>query len=404
MSLPLDDLEPFRLRGDAEAAAALEDVLSRLTPDEAAKLLQTLGRWDPSKSPNSLPPPVRDYVLQPFERLPGWVDEARILDAQQAYSDRHALRARIVLAAFSLPVLYIHPEIALSLAGTGQLLLHVRRRLKDTQAYIDAVMTPGSLRPGGAGQRWIRKVRLTHALMRKRLLDENGHAAAGEGWHGCQAVYDACTRGLQVRIDAAVDDPMPLDQVEQAFVLQTFGWAIVDGLRKMGWGMSRAEAADHVHVWSAIGHMMGIDEALLPRGKTALADARRLFERVRDAQLARGDPLGPVADDQRDTWLAGRLLTGAWLTILVQIQRERTPERMRMWLVRLPWLDEALQQLPRVLIRRLCGVRAARHLRISRVPLLHWLVCRLALLLVDVRKLAADERTPSAGELSGAAR
>lgn len=390
MPVQKGDLEYFRTRGDADADQALIGILERLDEGERRNLMKTLGRWDPSHRLDELPQPVRDYVALPFD-LPAWITDARIEQAQSAYVAKHASGGRIVLAAFSLPILYIEPEISFTLATTGQLLMHVRRRLEDTQGFVDAVMTPGSLRREGVGQRWVRKIRLTHAIIRKAMRDQTSH--------GLTALWGA---ELRQRVRGPVDDKMPLDQVELALVLQTFSWVMVDGLRKMGWPMSEAESIEHVHAWSAIGWMLGVDERLLPRGNAAVSDAESLFVLIRDDLLSHGDPLGRDTEDRNDTALSGRLLVAAWITILVQIQRERIPPNFRWWLETFPRLDEALQQLPRLLIRRLCGDEAARYLRIGHLGLLDHLACLVALALIDGRTLATGVETSSMDLFSGA--
>jgi hypothetical protein len=279
------------------------------------------------------------------------------------------------------------------------LLLHVRRRYKDTHGFVTSVMKPGSLQAGGAGQMWIRRVRLTHAAVRRAMREKSKPAQPQPFralWHSLDLVE------LQLRGLGAVKDEMHLDQIELALVLQTFAWCMVEGLGKMGWGMSRAEAADHVHAWSAIGWMMGIDQALLPRGAKAVAEAENLFVLIRDYFLRPGDPLGRDPDDGNDTKLAGRLLVAAWITFLVQVQRESTPENLQGLLRTFPRIDEALQQLPRILVRRLCGDEAARYLRIGHAGLFDRFICWLALLLIDVRGIAAQVDVPPNDALSAA--
>jgi hypothetical protein len=292
------------------------------------------------------------------------------------------------MAVYSLPILYLHPGIAFTLAGTGQLLQHVRRRLEDTKAFTNAVMTPGALQPGGAGQLWIRKVRLMHALVR-RMMSPQQDADAQE-----KAKVDAVSearrvyRDMRAQAKGGFTDKVPVDQIEMAFTLQSFAWAIVDGLRKMGWGMTQAEALHHVHAWSAIGYLMGIEKPLLPAGPDAVREAEGLFCLIRDDLLERGDPFQPKPGDQDDAFMSGRLLVAAWITMLVEFQREWYPPPLQHFLGMFPWVDEALQQLPRILIRHLCGTQAARSLRIGHAGLIDQFICALVPFFYDLRKLA----------------
>jgi len=392
MPIKEEDLERFRSIGDSEADTALAEILVILggyePPLRLRDVIIKLGQWDPSQHQVSeLPKPIADYVSLPFDDLPPWIDPVRVERAQAAYTERHLSGARIVLGFYSLPIVYVHPEISLTLTTTAQLLLHVRRRYTDTQAFTEAVMKPASLKPGQRGQLWIRRVRLTHAAA--RLARRNA-----------QTPLDLPE--MQLRVLGRVEDKMPLDQVELSLVIQTFAWVVVDGLREMRWAMGRGEAADHIHAWSAIGAMMGIDEKLLPRGANEVLEAENLFVLIRNCFLRAGDPLGRDAGDHHDTRLAGRLLIAAWITFLVQVQRENVPEDLRDRLTKCPRLDEALQQLPRILIRRLCGDEAARYLRIGHAGWFDRFVCWVAMILRDPREIPVSIDPPPNDAFSGA--
>jgi hypothetical protein len=407
MARAIPDLTRFRVRGDPEADEALRNILQELDKippktqgDEP--LSKTLGKWDPSYGTmHKLPKPVQDYLKLPYDDLPKWIDLDRVERAQEMFKP-HAAGARIVLATYSLPILYLHPEISLTLSGTGRLIGHVRDRVNDTLSFFDAVIKPGSLRPGGLGLLWLRKLRLLHALIRGQRKPHTARSITGGNVDNVSSLKmnPISKDRLRVWLEYGATDVMPLDQVELALVLQTFGWVMVDGLAKMGWKMRRSDSTEHIYAWSVIGHMLGIETELLPGSSEHAIDARQLFEHLREEMLALGDPFDKKDDDGR---LQGHLLTAALVTLLIQVQRETTPPALIKWLVCLPFLDEALQHLPRILMRRLCGVRAARRLRLGRAPLLYWLICRLALALLDIRKLASEHKPkPSGSELAGA--
>lgn len=376
MPLTKEQLDKFRLQGDDEAARDLAAIRSTLSEKQYGDLPMILGRWDPSQPDDVLPPAVRDYVRKPFDGMPGWISSTSINAAQKNYTTDHLAGGRFVLGTYSLPILYIDPEIATTLQESEQLLAHVRRRLEDTLAFFESVMSPGSLDAGGLGLKWIRRVRLTHAVARDLVLNGRHRIAFSD-------------------VVGPVPNTMPLDQLELALVLQTFSWVMIDGLDKMRWPMPSDQHADHVHVWSAIGWMLGIDELLLPHGTQAVADAQGLFEQLRDEQLQRPIPMTKNPKDPGDTWMSGRLLTAALLTMLVQLQRENIPVKWHPLLKCWPSLDEAVQQLPRILVRRLCGISAARCLRVSRAPLLQLLICEIARMVIDLRKIAATAQTKS---------
>ena len=79
------------------------------------------------------------------------------------------------------------------------------------------------------------------------------------------------------------------------------------------------------------------------------------------------------------------MLASALLAALTEIQRHAVPPDLRKLIEKLPWLDSAVQNTPRMLVRKLCGAPAADMLHIGRGPLLYWLVNFVALKMQDLR-------------------
>lgn len=75
------------------------------------------------------------------------------------------------------------------------------------------------------------------------------------------------------------------------------------------------------------------------------------------------------------------------VTVLTEMLRERVPPYRR-WVQAWPFIDRALQPLPRSVIRRLCQANIANYLRVSRAPFFHWLVGWVALRIIDVDAVA----------------
>ncbi|NRD43298.1 oxygenase MpaB family protein [Corallococcus exiguus] len=145
----------------------------------------------------------------------------------------------MVLGSYSLPLAYA--------AGHGVQVVYRSRRLKDdpirrlcdTAQMVMNVMLPGELEEGGLGWIATRKVRLIHALVRRRVqLD------AGNPWRS--------------------DWGLPINQEDQAGTLLTFSIATLHGLRRMGAPVTSAEADAYIRAWSAIGRLLGVDPSLLP--------------------------------------------------------------------------------------------------------------------------------------------
>jgi hypothetical protein len=121
-----------------------------------------------------------------------------------------------------------------------------------------------------------------------------------------------------------------------------------------------------------------------------VGDAQKLFEMLRQEWLDRGDPLPEPGMSPQPGVEEGRLLMAALMVVLVDVLRENIPGPLRGLVAGWPWLDLAIQDLPRTLVYKLAGTPTARLLHVAPAPLLHWIVCRLLILVIDLRKLKAD--------------
>jgi hypothetical protein len=359
---------------DARVAA-----LAGTDPDRAvervANLLDAMLRWKPGAGS---PPLEAKAILDEASPLPDWAVEhgglARLRRAQCAFVEREAA-AFIVLGFASLPACYAHPEVAELLASTGRLAVQVFRRLRETADFVSAVTRKGAFEPGGLGLLWCRKVRLVHSLMRFLARHQPPEQASPTG------------RELQdflLRRAFAENDPEPIDQTELAFVLQTFAYLGVRGLRTLRIQLTRTESEDLLFLWCVVGHHLGIEYELLPvsiagKGRRPLETASRTIYETLDARNLR-----------RRRPDSGRLLTAALLVTMQGVMLRTIPKvgglRRRAtrtsplhWSPRpvARWVDvrvaEIVSSAPRSFLRRLLGRRHARLLGVDRAPLLHHL-------------------------------
>lgn len=140
--------------------------------------------------------------------------------------------------------------------------------------FIDHVLTLPLDGPG-KGWQWLRKVRLMHALM--RVVVRKGrpnptstvdpmvsHAAS------TLELFSGPLSVLQRHLETKGTSPgVVINQLELAFVFLSFSWVIVDGLARLGHPMPVSQTDDYSYTWVAVGHMVGIDTALLPRARDA---------------------------------------------------------------------------------------------------------------------------------------
>lgn len=155
----------------------------------------------------------------------------------------------VALACLSLPLIYSWPVGNKPLALSGELVHHAGPRLKQTTQFVYAVSQPGAVRRDGAGFRLIVRVRLMHAQVR-RLLRVSGEWQE-EAWGA------------------------PIDQCHMAGTNLLFSLGALQALERIGYLFNETERAAVLHLWRAIGWMMGIDAELLPAEE---AEAMRLLD------------------------------------------------------------------------------------------------------------------------------
>ena len=298
-------------------------------------------------------PDVPGGVAQPLEAfvragmgLPAWADAAKIARAEALFFDYGMLSCTLLFCA-SLPECYVMPDLAAVLHVAGQLEEHIEYRIRATAAMIFPVMMRGGLTSlEGTGLAQILKVRLIHATIRYLILRGNP-AQAGtrvvipplpatlppggpSGMH--QALF---AQGWNTGADG-----LPCNQEELGYTLLTFGYVFLRSLRKLGLGLSASDEQAYLHAWNVMGHVLGIEGALMPE---SMAQAEAMFTQLQ----ARG---------RREPWLPDpRAALGR---DLMQTMEAVIPLRM-------------LRPFPVLMTRYLCGGATARDIGIDqRVGLL----------------------------------
>lgn len=130
------------------------------------------------------------------------------------------------------------------------------RRIAETAQFVLYAMSPGGLSARGRGIRAAQKVRLIHAVIRYYLRQQ--------GW------------------DAARFDE-PINQEDMAGTLMSFSALVLEGLQRLNVHLTDVEKEAYVHCWRVIGHIMGLDDDLLPNNAT---DALALGHAILDHQIA----------------------------------------------------------------------------------------------------------------------
>jgi hypothetical protein len=308
-TIPWSDafLDQMRLHTDPIADEIVSRIKDRYGPQEAKRLFELLIR-NIELPLEELPPEVEEYLSE-TERLPDWVDPAKVELAHALFRD-HGPKFLVFLYYKSLPLLYCCKNGAQVLAQTSRLSHNTEditiftRRIAETGQFLIEVMTEGGLQPGGRGIEAIQKVRLIHAAIRNFIPAER---------------WDTIQLGL------------PINQEDMAVTLMTFSVAVTDALQQFGVPESEERLEAYVHCWAGIGALLGIDHRLLPEN---LSQARELLATILRRQS------GPSE--------SGRLLADA----LVQFAERTLP-------------NERLDDAPRTLIRYLIGPERAQMLGIT---------------------------------------
>ena len=317
----------------------------------------TLARWQAMPGPvpgaagtvdQSMADALNRYV-QSAQLLPPWADAQKIERAEKLFMEHGALSC-ILLFCASLPECYVIPDLSAVLHTSGQLEQNAEYRIRSTAAMIFPVMMRGGLSDRGAGVAQVLKVRLIHATIRNLILHGSPQTAVqqllagGTGQVAAQALpgrggRQAMFQTLYARGWDLQGNGLPCNQEELAYTLLTFDYVFLRSLRRLGLGLRPADEEAYLHAWNVVGHVLGIERALMvdtmDQGKALMAQMQ-----------ARGRA-EPVTPDPRPA--LGRALM-------------QTMENS------LPW--SIVKPFPALMTRYLCGRATAADLGLNQpVPL-----------------------------------
>jgi hypothetical protein len=244
----LDDarLETARQRGDPP----LDDVLAPLHGDawRAVAALRPL-RADDDPLPTAVPRALHPFAVP---QLPSWVCAERIRRAQR-FADRHLPQITVALFCAALPVSYTSVPGARVLALTGRLREDIDIRVNETARFVLDVLARNGFDPGGRGRLAVGRVRLVHAAVRGSVL-------ALPSWRSSFA-------------------EVPVNQEDLLGALCLFSVVVLQSLERLGVVVDLRDRDDFVHLWAAVGAMLGIEDDLLPHGFAAAEATTRLIGR-----------------------------------------------------------------------------------------------------------------------------
>ena len=265
-------LDALRQQADPPADQVIDQLIQSSGRESARQLFDLLIRRIDLPL-TELPEVIQDFIHD-HRQFPPWTDPQQIKLAEKLFLD-HGPKFLVFLYYKSLPLLYTNKNGAQVLVHTGRLAhqedqyRQFSRRVSETGQFLIDVMCPGGLHPGGIGIEATLKVRLIHAAIRAFIPKQH---------------WDSATLGV------------PINQEDLAMTLMSFSIALLEGLETIGITETEERKAAYIHAWNVVGHLMGIDEKLLPSNPGA---ASWLLSTIMDRQA------GPSE--------SGKLLTKALL-------------------------------------------------------------------------------------------
>jgi hypothetical protein len=142
----------------------------------------------------------------------------------------------------------VFQKMTMVTAMTGMLSGSATQRLTETVAMVIRMAFPGEIRPGHKGHETLARVRLLHSAIRRFLVVDTGR-------------YQHPTE-------------VPICQQDLAVTLALFGYLNIRSLMQLGIKLERDEIDSFILLWRYAGHVLGIDEQLLP---TSIEEQQAFF-------------------------------------------------------------------------------------------------------------------------------
>jgi hypothetical protein len=231
-------LEPFRALGDPLADDAIRAVAAAGRLDAVNQVMT--GLVDNDDLPAADLPPELDAYIERSRELPEWVDRERLRNGRRLFV-RYGPEMVQMLFGASLPILYAaHPGCEV-LVATGRMTRSIQRRVIETGQFVIDVTEPDAFEPGGRGIVTTQKVRLMHAAIRHYLdRDDRWRAEWQPEWQ------------------------TPICQEDLAGTMLSFSVTVCASLERSNITLTVDEKEDYLHLWKVIGHLLGIDDRLMP--------------------------------------------------------------------------------------------------------------------------------------------
>ncbi|WP_141013825.1 oxygenase MpaB family protein [Nocardioides sambongensis] len=240
-----DDYLAAMWRGDPLADAFVAD-FAALGHGRAMRMLRTACRRGIDEVPDA--PASLRALFDELDAVPEWFDLPAIEDATR-YTSRYSRASGIALGAASLVSGYANSAASRPLEMTGRYIESAGARTIEVGSWLKQVGEPGGLTRFGQGFELTVRVRIIHALVRAALRERPDWDRAAWGEPICQAYL--------------------------GYTLVEFTLIPLRAMERIGAPYLPTEQAAAYARWRYIGHLLGIEETLLPRDA---AEQERLEE------------------------------------------------------------------------------------------------------------------------------
>jgi hypothetical protein len=247
----------MRQMADPPADDVVRTLYAEGQADLVSDLFRKLVESDDPIPPNM--PPIAARYFEETAALPSWADHELISRGAELFSKYGAYMVSGLFCS-SLPQCYADAKGAQVLIETSRLTDDVDYRILETAQFVFDVLDVDGLGEQGRGIRTAQKVRLMHAAIRNLI------AKRGE--------WDSGALGE------------PINQEDLALTLGTFSIVILEALDALHLRVPSDQQESFLHLWKVVGHLLGIQESLLPLD---VADARDMMQAIRGRQFARSD-------------------------------------------------------------------------------------------------------------------
>ncbi|CAN5222706.1 oxygenase MpaB family protein [soil metagenome] len=227
-------LASMRTKADPLADQAIQEIFSGPYKKKFNTTLADL-KYNKDPLPSDLPASVKNY-FEESSQLPPWAN-ADLMAAGADFFSRNSGDILSLLGLYSLPYCYAAANGAEVLIFSERVLNDPGKRFLETAEFLLDVMVPNAFEDRGKGIRSAQKVRLIHASVRHYILKSGNW---NQQWG------------------------TPINQEDMVGTNQAFAFIILRGLRKIGKNYSSDEATAYLHLWNVIGHILGVEEKLLP--------------------------------------------------------------------------------------------------------------------------------------------